>query len=151
MRYHAGLAHDPVFSPAVARAYRGMIVDVPLNLAALESRADTRIEPAAMRDALRVQYNRSAIVTVADGVPAELCLSADSAGSDAMELFVCADEDGTQVRLLARLDNLGKGAGGAAVQSLNLTGRTTRRHRPALTAACLKNRQALPDKIAAFN
>ncbi len=120
MRHHAALAHAPVFSPAVARAYRGMIVDVPLDLAALESRTDTRIEPAAMRDTLRAQYDGSAIVTVADGVPAELCLSADSAGSDAMELFVCADDGGTQVRLVARLDNLGKGAGGAAVQSLNL-------------------------------
>ncbi len=120
MRHHAALVHTPVFSPAVTRAYRGMIVDVPLDLAALESRTGTHIEPAAMCDALRAQYDGSAIVNVADSLPAELCLSADSVGSDAMELFVCANDGGTQVRLVARLDNLGKGAGGAAVQSLNL-------------------------------
>ena len=40
--------------------------------------------------------------------------------SDRMELFVFASADGTQARLVALLDNLGKGASGAAVQSLNL-------------------------------
>jgi N-acetyl-gamma-glutamyl-phosphate reductase len=42
------------------------------------------------------------------------------AGTDGMDLFVFASPDGTQVRLVAALDNLGKGASGAAVQNLNL-------------------------------
>jgi N-acetyl-gamma-glutamyl-phosphate reductase len=50
----------------------------------------------------------------------ELLLRASREPSDAMELFVFASPDGTQARLVALLDNLGKGASGAAVQSLNL-------------------------------
>ena len=42
------------------------------------------------------------------------------ANTDRLDLFVFARTDGSQIRLVAALDNLGKGAGGAAVQSLNL-------------------------------
>ena len=51
---------------------------------------------------------------------AELLLRADEPASDRIDLWVMADEAGTSARLVARLDNLGKGAAGAAVQSLNL-------------------------------
>jgi N-acetyl-gamma-glutamyl-phosphate reductase len=50
----------------------------------------------------------------------ELLLRRSREPSDRMELFVFASPDGTQARLVALLDNLGKGASGAAVQSLNL-------------------------------
>ena len=50
----------------------------------------------------------------------ELMLRKSRAPSDAMDLHVFASADGTQARLVAVLDNLGKGASGAAVQSLNL-------------------------------
>ncbi|MBS1239700.1 MAG: N-acetyl-gamma-glutamyl-phosphate reductase, partial [Proteobacteria bacterium] len=49
-----------------------------------------------------------------------LLLRRSAAGTDRMELYVFASADGSQARLVARLDNLGKGASGAAVQSLNL-------------------------------
>jgi N-acetyl-gamma-glutamyl-phosphate reductase len=50
----------------------------------------------------------------------ELLLRASDAGDDRLDLFVFAHPDGNQARLVARLDNLGKGASGACVQNLNI-------------------------------
>ncbi|MGN6498682.1 MAG: N-acetyl-gamma-glutamyl-phosphate reductase, partial [Tsuneonella sp.] len=52
--------------------------------------------------------------------PGELLVRSDAAPWDGMTLHVFGSEDGAQARLVALLDNLGKGASGAAVQSLNL-------------------------------
>ena len=58
--------------------------------------------------------------TVHDDGPGELLLRQTSAPSDRLDLYVFGAKDGSQARLVAVLDNLGKGASGAAVQSLNL-------------------------------
>ena len=118
MQRHAGLVHEPLFAPAVIDAHRGMVVEVPLPLAAMTGAASAD----AMRDALTTFYAGSPVVAVSRDPepPAELLLRRDSAAWDGLELHVFASRDGAQVRLLARLDNLGKGASGAAVQSLNL-------------------------------
>ncbi|WP_347303141.1 N-acetyl-gamma-glutamyl-phosphate reductase [Croceibacterium sp. TMG7-5b_MA50] len=116
MRVHGGLRHDPVFSPAVIAAHRGMAVEVPLPLSAMSGAADA----AALRAELAGFYAGSPVVMVADADPAELLLRASAAGSDRLMLHVFASPDGAQVRLFALLDNLGKGASGAAIQSLNL-------------------------------
>jgi len=117
MQRHAGLAHAPVFAPAVIPAYRGMLVEVPLNLPAMGCDAS----PQALQAALAEFYAGSPVVTVAD-YPfegGETLLSRDAAPWDGLELFVFGSEP-AHVRLAAVLDNLGKGASGAAVQSLNL-------------------------------
>jgi N-acetyl-gamma-glutamyl-phosphate reductase len=119
MHRHSGLNHAPVFSPAVARTYRGMIVGVPLALDSLAGGATA----ARLREILAESYAGSPIVRVADAATTSALSSLDiehCAGSDRMELFVFANEASGQVRLVAALDNLGKGAGGAAVQNLNL-------------------------------
>jgi N-acetyl-gamma-glutamyl-phosphate reductase len=117
MQVHAGLTHAPVFSPSVADAYRGMVVDVPLSLAAMGK----AVSPAALVDALATFYAGSPIVRVHRGeAPGEILLPHDAAPHDDLELWVFGSPDGSQLRLVARLDNLGKGASGAAVQSLNL-------------------------------
>lgn len=116
MQRYAGLAHAPVFSPAVVPGHRGMVVDVPLPLAAMPGAGSAE----ALRECLARFYAESAVVTVHNDVPAELLLRGSMAASDRLELWVCASQDGAQARLIARLDNLGKGASGAAVQSLNL-------------------------------
>jgi N-acetyl-gamma-glutamyl-phosphate reductase len=60
-------------------------------------------------------------VTVHGKAPVgELLLDRDTSPSDGLELFVFGNEGGWSARLVARLDNLGKGASGAAVQNLNL-------------------------------
>lgn len=117
MKRHAGLKHEVIFAPAVVPAYRGMIVEVPLHLGAMEG------EPRAdqLRDALQSCYADAPIVTVQQGgVIDELVLDENAAPSDALELFVFGNASGWHARLVARLDNLGKGAAGAAVQNLNL-------------------------------
>ncbi|KHL26461.1 N-acetyl-gamma-glutamyl-phosphate reductase [Croceibacterium mercuriale] len=116
MRAHAGLVHDPVFAPAVIAAHRGMAVEVPLPLAAMPGSG----HPDALREALMRFYEGSRIVSVADTQPDELLLRAGAAGNDRLELHVLGADDGRQARLIALLDNLGKGASGAAIQSLNL-------------------------------
>ena len=116
MQRYAGLDHAPVFAPSVARAFRGMIVEVPLPLAAMPQRPSR----AAMLAALRDHYAGSAVVQVSSNTSGELLLATAAEPSDRLDLYVFADTDETQARLVAVLDNLGKGASGAAVQSLNL-------------------------------
>lgn len=116
MQSYAGLAHAPVFSPAVVSAHRGMVVDVPLPLAAIARAA----RPEQFSECLADCYTDSAVVAVCTGNPDELLLQKNAKAGDALELYVCASADGTQVRLIARLDNLGKGASGAAIQNLNI-------------------------------
>ncbi|WP_095011591.1 N-acetyl-gamma-glutamyl-phosphate reductase [Tsuneonella mangrovi] len=117
MARYAGLPRPPVFTPAVIAAHRGMAVSVPLALSAMEAAPS----PAAMRDALSEFYAGSPIIKVCDPPESgEILLRADAAPWDGLELFVLASPDGSEAQLLARLDNLGKGASGAAVQNLNL-------------------------------
>ena len=114
MQVHAGLQHPPLFAPAVARTHRGMVVEVPLAIAP---------SLGAMRTALAKAYAGQALITVADAESSaamSLVTIERQAGTDRLELFVFGNEDRRQARLVAALDNLGKGAAGAAVQSLNL-------------------------------
>lgn len=117
MQSKAGLTHPPVFAPSVVPAYRGMLVEVPLPLGAMST--------AAGADKLHAElvryYADSPVVTVAErDTPAELLLRRSCPPTDRLTLHVFADAKGEQARLVAELDNLGKGASGAAVQSLNL-------------------------------
>ncbi|MBC7737024.1 MAG: N-acetyl-gamma-glutamyl-phosphate reductase, partial [Candidatus Saccharibacteria bacterium] len=117
MQGYAGLAHAPLFAPAVIAAHRGMVVEVPLPLAAIPGAAT----PAALRAELERFFAGSPVVRVVDApADGELLLRGSMAPWDGLDLMVLASADGAQARLVARLDNLGKGASGAAVQSLNL-------------------------------
>ena len=112
MQKGAGLAHPPLFAPAVVPVYRGMLVEVPLSFDA----------PAAdaVLDTLTAHFDGSELVTVRRGDESELLLGKHDEATDRMELTVFADPAGRQLRLVARLDNLGKGASGACVQNLNI-------------------------------
>lgn len=116
MQRYAGLAHAPLFAPAVIAAHRGMVVEVPLHLGQMGRAAPTD----GLRDALADFYQNSAVVRVHEAEPDELLLRKSMAPSDRLDLYVYGSRDGSQARLVAVLDNLGKGASGAAVQSLNL-------------------------------
>ncbi|WP_420542521.1 N-acetyl-gamma-glutamyl-phosphate reductase [Sphingomonas ursincola] len=118
MQVHAGLSRAPIFAPAVVRAFRGMLVDVPLFLDPELGFADARTLHAALAD----HYAGEALVTVApiEAVPGELLVSENDPATDRLSLYVLPSADGSQVRLVAMLDNLGKGASGAAVQNLNI-------------------------------
>lgn len=115
MTRHAGLHHAPIFQPAVADTYRGMVVEVPLHAAQLAPGTT----PDELRAVLTAAYPRGGLVQVAP-TPATGVTIEDDAGTDRMTLHVFADAETGQVRLVATLDNLGKGAGGAAVHNLNI-------------------------------
>lgn len=116
MQVHGGLALPPLFAPAVARTYRGMLVEVPLQLAVMPS------PPAIgdLRGALAEAYEGSPLVSVTMSRDISLLTLERCAGTDRLELFLFGNDATRQVRLVAALDNLGKGAGGAAVQNLNI-------------------------------
>ncbi len=117
MQQRCGLSMPPLFTPAVIPAHRGMVVEVPLPLSAMPGAATAEV----LREALAEFYAASPVVHMgAEPEGGELLLRASNPGNDRMELFVFGNADGGQARLIALLDNLGKGASGAAVQSLNL-------------------------------
>lgn len=117
MQAQCGLSVAPLFAPAVVPAHRGMVVEIPLPISSIAGASS----PDALRDALAAFYDGSKIVRMGrDPEDGEMLLRASREPSDAMDLFVFASTDGSQARLVAVLDNLGKGASGAAVQSLNL-------------------------------
>ncbi|MEN2746081.1 N-acetyl-gamma-glutamyl-phosphate reductase [Sphingomonas sp. T9W2] len=115
MQRHARLAHPPLFQPSVARAYRGMVVEVPLPLFAFHRRPSL----SAIEQTLREAYRESPVVRVLDGDDSAIPIEAD-AGTDRLSLRVFGNMETGQARLVATLDNLGKGAAGAAVQNFNL-------------------------------
>ncbi len=116
MQKLCGLSVPPLFAPSVIPAHRGMVVEIPLPLSVMPGGAT----PAALRQALAEFYAGSPLVTVREDTPDELLLRRSMAPWDGLDLYVFAASDGAQARLVAVLDNLGKGASGAAVQSLNL-------------------------------
>jgi N-acetyl-gamma-glutamyl-phosphate reductase len=119
MQRHAGLAHTPLFAPAVGRYAQGMIVEVPLPLKALP--ATPRL--ADLQAALKAAYEGERFVEVATLAEAAALKTLDPEGlngTNRMRLFVFGSDEVGQARLVALLDNLGKGASGAAVQNLNL-------------------------------
>ena len=117
MQARCGLTVAPLFSPAVVPAHRGMVVEVPLPLGAMSGAAPVD----ELRSALADYYAASPIVVMGDApADGEMLLRASDQGDDRIALFVFANTDGSQARLVARLDNLGKGASGACVQNLNI-------------------------------
>lgn len=114
----SGLKKRPLFMPSVARFPQGMLVSIPLHLEQLSyASLDT------VRGALEVHYDGCEFVTIADKKEAAetgKVRPEDYADRDDMKLWVFGNEDAGHVNLVAQLDNLGKGASGAAVQNLNL-------------------------------
>jgi len=119
MQKHAGLSHPPLFEPSVGRFYRGMLVEVPLQLWALPAAPTPRDIHAALVKA----YPERPLVKVASLEDAAAVKTLDAeilAGTNGLTLYVFGNEKAAQARVVAAFDNLGKGAGGAAVQNLNI-------------------------------
>lgn len=115
MRTYGRLPRDPIFAPSVGRFAQGMLVQVPLHLAG--------VSPETIHAALAEHYEGQDIVTVAsltESAGAKRLDPTELAGTDRMKLHVFASKDASRVNLVALLDNLGKGASGAAVQNMDL-------------------------------
>jgi len=113
---YAGLARRPIFVPSVGHYRQGMLVSVPLHLDTLPGR------PAAadLQAALEARYAGCDLVRVMPPQPDGKLEPQALNHTDRLELTVYANEKYRQAVLLARLDNLGKGASGAAVQNIGL-------------------------------
>ena len=117
MMAHTGLSMRPIFMPIVSSFYKGLAVSVPLNLRELGT------TPEALHAAYTRHYAGERFVRVMplrDAATLESGFFDVQADNDTnfADIFVFGSED--QVILMARLDNLGKGASGAAVQAMNV-------------------------------
>lgn len=115
MQLYSGLTRTPLFVPSVAHMRQGMIISVPLHLDTLPGDPSS----ADLADVLARHYAGSPLVRVLPGREGKLTAE-DLNGTDVMELRVFGNEARRQAVLTARLDNLGKGASGAAVQNIRL-------------------------------
>ena len=115
MKY-TGLSRRPVFIPSVGNFRQGMLVQLPLHLDLLPSQPTG----AQLEAALRQHYAGSQWVSVESAPESGRIDALALNDSNRMELRVFANEQHRQAVLIARLDNLGKGASGAAVQNLQL-------------------------------
>ena len=119
MMAHTGLKTAPVFMPIVSNFYKGLAVTVPLHLSQLRAGAT----PQQVRDALAAHYEGERFIHVkplrdADTLAVGFFDVQACNDTNNVDLFVFGSEQ--QILVMARLDNLGKGASGAAVQSMNV-------------------------------
>jgi N-acetyl-gamma-glutamyl-phosphate reductase len=117
---YTGLKRRPLFVPSVANFKQGMLVQLPLHLETLPGQPTAR----DLESVLQKHYAGSEWVTVEPATPDQKLDAVALADTNKMELRVFANDakaDGfAHAVLVARLDNLGKGASGAAVQNLKL-------------------------------
>jgi len=122
MKKYSGLVHAPLFVPSVGHYAQGMLVMVPIT----RDIAAKKLEPKDVQDVLAERYEGETFVKVrpfADRgwLERDRFLRADRlVDTNSMELAVYANPAEDQILAVASLDNLGKGASGAAVQTINL-------------------------------
>jgi N-acetyl-gamma-glutamyl-phosphate reductase len=127
MAKYSGLGYPPIFQPAVATFAQGMVVSVPLHYQWLKAGTTGQ----QIHDVYTNYYKDSNFVEImplgesavkdAGLLERGAFLAPDQlANTNKLQLFIFANDDDKQVLLVARLDNLGKGASGAAVQNLNI-------------------------------
>ncbi|KNZ32809.1 MAG: N-acetyl-gamma-glutamyl-phosphate reductase [Methylibium sp. NZG] len=119
MTLHGGLKTAPVFMPIVGRFYKGLSVSVPLHLSQLKP-GTTAEHLQAVFEARYAGERFIRVMPLRDAATLDSGYFDVQAANDTnrVDLFVFADE--TRAVVMARLDNLGKGASGAAVQSMNV-------------------------------
>ncbi len=114
----AGLTREPVFTPSVGRFAQGMLVNVPLHLDLMP-----HASMASIHQCLSDHYRGQDVVTVAPlaAIGGGTRLTPEEmVGTDRMKLYVCGTDGEGRANLIASLDNLGKGASGAAVQNMDI-------------------------------
>lgn len=118
MKKYSGLASAPLFTPTVVPAFRGMIVEVPLLID--QHSGNYCFDDIAAN--LSEFYKNSPLISVETNTPDEdeIILQKNEMGWDGITVHVLRQKSENQIRLIAKLDNLGKGAAGAAIQNLNI-------------------------------
>ena len=116
IQLYAGLSRRPIFIPSVGHFRQGMLVSIPLHLDTLAGKPTG----ADLNAILAAYFKGSALVRVMPTQPNDRLTAEDLNETDLLELRVYANDKQRQAVLVARLDNLGKGASGAAVQNIAL-------------------------------
>lgn len=127
MAKYSGLGKNPIFQPQIADFAQGMVVSVPLHYCWLKEGTTGK----KIHEALKKYYEGSKFISVMPPGESEIkaaglferdtFLRPDTLkNTNEMQLFVFYNDDAEQAVLCARLDNLGKGASGAAVQNMNI-------------------------------
>ena len=119
MKKVSGLTYTPIFSPIITSVYQGMIVAVPIFTKMMSK----KMTPAELQKSLSEYFKGQNFVKVMDydekAVYEEGLIDVTGCNdTNRVEIFVYGNND--KIILLARLDNLGKGASGAAVQNMNI-------------------------------
>ncbi len=119
MKKYAHLKYNPSFIPIVGNFYNGMLVFLPIHSYLLPK----KITPDDMRKILKENYEREPFISViskeeTDAIGSGFISPTALNGTNRVEIFVTGHKD--QIMLISRLDNLGKGASGAAVQNMNI-------------------------------
>ena len=118
LQKYSGLTRRPIFVPSVGNYHKGMLVSVPLHLDTLTGNPSVADIEAVLAD----YYKTAELVGVVTGAAGKIARLETEAlnDTDRLELFVFGKPELNQAVLVARLDNLGKGAAGAAVQNIKL-------------------------------
>ncbi len=119
MQAVSGLKYKPMFNPIVCDYYSGMVVNIPIQTRMI----DNKFSITQIHEMYSRHYNGANMVNVmplmeSDEQKSFFLASNTISGKDIMQIFVFGDDE--QILISARLDNLGKGASGAAVQCLNI-------------------------------
>lgn len=119
MQKICGLEHPPMFNPIVDDYYAGMVVSVPIITRTLPK----KYTPKDIHELLLAHYEGQRFVKVmeqggAETLPDGFLAANTLEGTNDMQIFVFGNDD--RILIASRLDNLGKGASGAAVQNMNI-------------------------------
>jgi N-acetyl-gamma-glutamyl-phosphate reductase len=113
---YSGLTRRPIFLPSVGNFHSGMVIEIALHLDLLNGVTSAK----QLDDCLRAHYATGDWVKVVGATDGGRVEAQALNGSNQMELSVFGNDTLGQVVLIAKLDNLGKGASGAAVQNMSL-------------------------------
>ena len=120
LQKYTGLTRRPIFIPSVGNFRQGMLVSVPLHLDMLPGKPKAADLEAALMNHYQSGGLVSVVPTIRDGKKIERLEPEALNDTDKLELFVFQHDSYNHALLVARLDNLGKGASGAAVQNIQL-------------------------------
>lgn len=114
MQQVTGLDSPPLFNPIICDFYAGMAVSVPLHVKLLKQQVTLK----KLYEALSDFYSGSNFISVHTAPEAGFLPANELTGTNRLKLYVCGND--SQMTLISVLDNLGKGASGAAVQNMNI-------------------------------
>jgi N-acetyl-gamma-glutamyl-phosphate reductase len=119
MQKHAGLKHRPLFAPSVGRFYRGMLVEIPLHTSALPGQPSAKQIHSSLADSYRGEPLIE-VASLAEAAGKKTLDAEELKNTNRLKIYVFGNDMHGQARVVAVLDNLGKGASGACVQNLNV-------------------------------